>query len=145
MDVNILSEIKGNPEDVYVDPHKTSTYKIFVTTRTSGIKEMTVTFDKNGLPVNYPSFIDELYEFLVSYGMGEIFDENIYGKPLRRIHDLIFCNVTFEEGGREYCYLSDRDYDPGELVIVAAGDDNHDAVVRVESVEYHPAGKAPYP
>lgn len=145
LDVNILSEIKGNPEDVYVDPHKTSTYKILVTTRTSGIKEMTGTFDKNGLPVNYPSFIYELYDFLVSYGMGEIFDENIYGKTRRRIHDLIFCNVTFEEGGREYCYLSDRDYDPGDLVIVPAGEDDHDAVVKVKSVEYHPADKAPYP
>lgn len=145
MDVDMLSDIEGNPEDVYVNPHKTSTYKILVTTRTSGIKEMTGTFDKNGLPVHYPSFIDDLYEFLAFYGMGEIFDENIYGKPRRRIHDLIFCNVIFEEGGREYCYLSDTDYDPGDLVIVPAGEDDHEAVVKVKSVEYHPAGKAPYP
>lgn len=25
------------------------------------------------------------------------------------IHDLIFCNVILEDGGRSYCYLADTD------------------------------------
>lgn len=142
---DVFSDIKGNPADVYTDPCHTSAYRILVTTRNTGTREITGTFDKNGLPVDYPVFIKDLYDFLSFYGIGETFDKNLYGKVRRRIHDLIFCNVVFEEGGREYCYLSDEDYDPGDLVIVPAGEDNHDAVVKVVSVEYHPVTKAPYP
>lgn len=145
MDTEVFSEVKGNPSDVYTDPHHTSVYKILVTTRNTGTREIKGTFDKNGLPEDYPAFIEDLYDFLSFYGIGEIFDKSVYGKVRRRIHDLIFCNVVFEEGGRQYCYLSDEDYDPGDLVIVPAGEDNHDAVVRVESVEYHSAEKAPFP
>lgn len=53
--------------------------------------------------------------------------------------------MTFTEGGKEYCYLSDEDYEPGEFVIVPAGPDNRPKVVRIESVEYHPTNEAPYP
>ncbi len=30
-------------------------------------------------------------------------------------------------------------------MVVFAGKDDHEAVVRIESVEYHPAEEAPYP
>ena len=57
-----------------------------------------------------------------------------------------FCNVEFEEGGRTYCYLADSDeYSVGDLVVVPAGRDNHEAVARIESIEYHPAEEAPFP
>ena len=29
--------------------------------------------------------------------------------------------------------------------MVPAGQDNHEALVRIESIEYHPAAEAPYP
>ena len=53
--------------------------------------------------------------------------------------------MVFTDGGKEYCYLSHEDYDVGDLVVVPAGKDDHEAVVKVESVEYHPAEEAPYP
>lgn len=145
MDVDALSEAEGNPPDVYVDPHRSEHYKILVTTKIGGTREITGTFDKKGLPEDWPEFIDRLYEFLSFYGIGELFNESAYGKVRRRTSDLIFCNVVFDDGGREYCYQSDTEYDKGEYVIVPAGEDNHEEVVRVESVEYHPAEEAPYP
>lgn len=53
--------------------------------------------------------------------------------------------MVFEDRGKEYCYQADEDYDVGDLLIVPAGADNHDAIVRVESIEYHPAEEAPFP
>ena len=31
-------------------------------------------FDKNGLPSDWPEFADEIFSFMRFYGMGEIFD-----------------------------------------------------------------------
>ena len=140
-----LSEAEGNPPDVFVDPFRTEKYKITVTTRRAGTREISGLFDKNGLPKDWSEFSERLLDFLLSYGLGEIFDERAYGKVRRRAGDLIFCNVVFTDGGKEYCYLSHEDHDVGDLVVVPAGKDDHEAVVRVESVEYHPAEEAPYP
>lgn len=145
IDVDAFSEVRGNSPDVYVDPHRSTNYKILITTKNGGTREIDGTFDKNGLPKDWPEFAEDLYNFLSFYGIGEIFDERVYGKTRRRINDLIFCNVVFEDRGKEYCYQADEDYDVGDLLIVPAGADNHDAVVRVESVEYHPAEEAPFP
>ena len=140
-----LSEAEGNPPDVFVDPFRTEKYKITVTTRRAGTREISGLFDKKGLPKDWPEFSQRLLDFLLSYGLGEIFDERAYGKVRRRAGDLIFCNVVFTDGGKEYCYLSHEDHDVGDLVVVPAGKDDHEAVVRIESVEYHPAEEAPYP
>lgn len=145
MDLNALSEARGNPPDVYVDLHHTDRYQILVTTKLGGVRKISGTFDKNGLPKDWPEFADDLYEFLSFYGVGDFFDKRTYGKVRRRNNDLIFCNVVFEDGGKKYCYQSDEDFDVGDFIIVPAGEDNHEAVVRIESVEYHPAEEAPFP
>ena len=145
VDTDVFTSVVGNPPDVFIDPHQTTKYRITVTTKLGGSRITEGTYDKNGLPEDWPEFIERLYEFLTFYGIGEIFDERIYGKPRRRKNDLIFCNVVFTDGGKEYCYLADEDYNVGDLVIVPAGSDNHDAVVRIESIEYHPENEAPFP
>lgn len=146
MDIDVFSEVEGNPPDVVDNPLESKEYTITVFTKHGGERMVTGTFDKNGLPTDWPDFINDIYEFMAFYGLGELFDERIYGKAKRRQSDYIFCNVEFEEGGRTYCYLADSDdYCEGDLVIVPAGPDNHEAVVRIDSIEYHPAEKAPFP
>ena len=146
MDIDVFSEVEGNPPDVVDNPLESKEYTITVFTKHGGERMVTGTFDKNGLPTDWPDFINDIYEFMAFYGLGELFDEKIYGKAKRRQSDYIFCNVEFEEGGRTYCYLADSDdYCEGDLVIVPAGPDNHEAVVRIDSIEYHPAEKAPFP
>lgn len=143
--IDSLSQAKGNPEDAYIDPRKRNHYQIVVTSKLEGEHEIEGSFDKNGLPEDWPDFAEDLCQFLKSYGLGDIFNESIYSKVRRRKDDLIFCNVIFMDRGRQYCYLSDEDHEAGDLVIVPAGDDNYEAVVKVVSVEYHPAAEAPYP
>ena len=128
------------------DPLETKDYKIIIATKHGEKHEITGTFDKNGLPICWPDVIKEIYDFMSFYGIGEIFDKRIFGKAKRRESDLVFCNAVFEDGGRTYCYIADSDdYSEGDLVVVPTGRENREAVVRIESIEYHPAEEAPYP
>lgn len=146
IDVNAFSEVKGNPPDAVDNPLEIKEYTITVVTKHGNERVVTGTFDKNGLPTDWPDYINDIYEFMAFYGLGELFDERVYGKAKRRRSDFIFCNVEFERGGRTYCYLADSDeYCEGDLVIVPAGPDNHEAVVRIESLEYRSAEDAPFP
>lgn len=146
VDVNAFSEIVGNPPDAVEDPMETKEYTIAIFTKHGGKRIVTGSFDKNGLPTDWPSFIDNTFEFIRFYGLGELFDSRIYGNAKRKQSDYIFCNVVFEDGGRTYCYLADSDaYCEGDLVVVPAGSDNHEAVVRIESIEYHSTEEAPFP
>lgn len=146
IDVDAFTEVTGNPPDVVDNPLEIKEYTITVFTKHGDERIVTGTFDKNGLPTDWPDFINNIYEFMAFYGLGELFDERVYGKAKRRQSDFIFCNVEFEDGGRTYCYLADGDeYCEGDLVVVPAGSDNHEAVVRIESIEYHSAKEAPFP
>lgn len=146
LDVTCLSKRKGNSDDTIEDPMEHSDYTITVYTKHGTKRRVKGTFDKNGLPNDWPEFIENIYNFMAFYGVGEIFDERIYGKIRRRKSDYIFCNVEFESGGRTYCYLADSDeYNEGDLVIVPAGLNNHEVVVKIESIEYHPLEEAPFP
>ena len=143
---NAFSNIHGNPPDVIDDPLKTKDYKIIIASKHGEKNTITGTFDKNGLPICWPDVIKEIYDFMSFYGIGEIFDKRIFGKAKRRESDLIFCNVVFDDRGRTYCYIADSDdYTEGDLVIVPTGPENRETVVRIESIEYHPAEEAPYP
>lgn len=146
IDLDAFSEVVGNPPDRVDNPLDIREYTITVTTKYGGGRIVTGTFDKNGLPTDWPDFIDDVYKFMTFYGLGELFDERVYGKTKRRQSDFIFCNVEFEDGGRTYCYLADSDeYCEGDLVVVPTGSDNHEAVVRIESIEYHSTEDAPFP
>ncbi|MBD5383413.1 MAG: hypothetical protein HDR72_00245 [Ruminococcaceae bacterium] len=146
IDVDVFFEVKGNPPDAVDNPLEIKEYTITVVTKHGTERVITGTFDKHGLPTDWSDFINDIYEFMAFYGLGELFDKRIYGKTKRRQSDFIFCNIEFEEGGKTYCYLADSDeYSEGDLVVVPTGRDNHEAVVRIESIEYHSANDAPFP
>ncbi|MDE7360430.1 MAG: hypothetical protein K2N38_00675 [Oscillospiraceae bacterium] len=141
-----LSEIEGDPPDALVDLNESKEYTLTIFTKHGEKRTVSGTFDKNGLPVDWEEFIENIFTFVSSYGYCELFDKTIYGKAKRRKSDLIFCNVTFEDGGQTYSYIADSDdYCEGDLVVVPAGKDNHEAVVIIESIEYHQADDAPFP
>ena len=68
------------------------------------------------------------------------------GRSFRKPNELIFCSVRFDNSSRTYCYLADKDeYEAGDQVVVPAGEDDREAVVEIESIQYLLAEKAPYP
>ena len=75
-----------------------------------------------------------------------MFDSDTYNKPRRRTSDLIFCKVEFDEYGQEYTYIADTDdYKVDDLVVVPAGRNNREAVVKILSIEYRQPEDAPFP
>lgn len=139
--------VKGNPTDIITDPMETKTYTIRILTKHGIEKSVSGTYDKNGLPSKWAEFIEDLRSFIEFYGFpGEMFSERCFGKVRRREGEIIFCDVTFEEGGKKYCYIADTDeFCVGDLVIVPAGVDNHKTVVKIEAVNYYTEDKAPFP
>lgn len=142
----VFSIVEGNPKDVCVDPLRSCDYTIVLTMEKGGKREIHGSYDKRGLPADWPTFAENFYHFLSYYGLGEIFNAAAYGKIRRREGELIFCAVSFEEDGQEYWYMADSDeYEAGDFVQVPAGVDNHVAIGRVESVVYCQKEEAPYP
>ncbi|GMW04540.1 MAG: hypothetical protein AMXMBFR85_05230 [Dehalococcoides mccartyi] len=141
-----FAHTEGNPPDVVFNPLETKDYKITVDCLYGEQKVLTGTFDKNGLPDDFSDFADTVFDFMRFYGMGEILDPAVHGKPLRKKTDYIFCNVQFDDYGKTYCYLSDDDtLEAGDYVVVPVGKDNRETIVQIESIEYHSAEDAPFP
>lgn len=141
-----FTHTEGNPLDVLRNPLETKDYKITVDYLYGDQRVLIGSFDKNGLPDDFPDFAETVFDFMRFYGMGEILDPSVHNKALRKYSDLIFCNVQFEEYGKTYCYLTDDDtLEPEDYVIIPVGKDNHESVAKIESIEYHPAEEAPFP
>lgn len=146
LDVDIFSDVKGNFKDVVRNKDTDNFYTITVLTENGNNREIMGTFDKNGLPKDYPSFIDSLYNFLSYYGIGDIFDDDIYGKVLRRKDELIVCGVVFKNTYKNYYYITDDDsLNVGDFVLVPAGDLNKQTVAQINSKGYYSLENIPYP
>lgn len=142
----LFSNVIGNPSDVVEVPNEMKDYRIVVDYNDGPQKVITGTFDKNGLPEDFGEFIEEVFDFLQFYGIGEIFDPQVYGKAKRRTTDYIYCSVVFEEGTNSYYYLTDDDsISVDDFVVVPAGKDNHEAMVKVVNIEYFGKDEAPFP
>ena len=146
VDIDDFSEIEGNPEDAMDDPMEETEYSIKVYTDQGSIRIAAGSYDKNSLPACWPGFIEEVFNLIAYYGIGELFAEQNYTRPKRRQSDLAFCSVEFEDGGRTYTYIADRDdYSVGDLVVVPVGRQNREKVVRIVSIDYRQRDAAPFP
>lgn len=142
----LFSYTKGNPDDVIETPNETKDYAITVEYKKKPSLTITGSFDKDGLPEDFAEFAETVFGFIRFYGVGEIISPSIYGKKKRRKSEYIFCSVIFEQGQKSYYYLTDDDsIRIGDIVIVPAGEDNHEAFVKVVNIEYFSEENAPMP
>ena len=143
---SLFSSIKGNPPDAIDDPLETKDYTITVDYLYGGQRVISGSFDKNGLPEDFPELAEDIMNFMCFYGMGEILDPSAYGKTLRRPGKYIYLSAFFEDSGKTYYYRTDDDrLKIGDLCIVPVGKDNHEAVVRIEKIEFFSEDNVPLP
>jgi hypothetical protein len=137
-DVDYLFEyIEGNSSDVIKTPNETKEYVLTLDFKKNPQRIIKGTFDKNGLPDDFPDFAESVFSFMRFYGFGEILDPAVYEKVKRRKGQYIYCSVTFEEGNKSYYYIADNDdFNLGDYVIVPVGKDSHTAIVKIVDVEY---------
>ena len=143
---DLFGPIEGNSYDVIDTPNETKDYKITIDCRKNPQRIITGSYNKNGLPEDFANFAETVFDFIRFYGLGEILDPSVYEKVKRRNSQYIFCSVTFGEGYKSYYYLTDDDsMEVGDFVLVPAGKDNHEAVVKVVAIEYFSEENVPLP
>lgn len=104
-------------------------------------------YDCFDLPEGWAAVMEDIWEFVSFYGfVGDMFDPDTYKQRRRRANELIFVYVTFDEYGKEYCYLADEDiYYPGSKVTVPVGIEGRESTAKVARIEYFPKEKGPFP
>lgn len=133
---DLFTYIRGNPEDVIKASNETKDYRITIDYKREGQKIITGSFDKYGLPEDFSEFAKTVFNFVHSYDLGEIFNPSVYGKVKCRKSEYIYCSVMFENGGESYYYLTDdASIKVGDFVIVPAGQDNHEVIVKVVNIQ----------
>lgn len=143
---DLFSYIEGDPDDVIDTPNETKDYTITIEYKKNPSRTITGSYDKNGLPDDFADFAETVFDFIRFYGLGEILDPSVYGKAKRCKSEYIFCSVTFDEGYKSYYYLTEDDsIEIGDFVLVPAGKDEHEAIVKVVNVEYFSEENAPLP
>lgn len=143
---SLFEHIIGNDPDALTDTNETKDYEITVNFHKRQQLVISGTYDKNGLPVDWPEFAENILDFMCFFGIGEIFDPSIYIKAKRKAGDFIFCSVEFDDGGKSYYYLTEDDsLSIGDFVFVPVGKDGHTAIVGIVNIEYFPEDKVPFP
>ncbi len=147
LDADCLFEhIVGNAPDVITDPLETKDYEITVEFKKRPQLVIKGTYDKNGLPSDFPELAEDILDFMQFYGIGEILNPSVYMKAKRKTNDYIFCSVEFSESGKSYYYITEDDtLKIGDDVLVPVGNDGRTAIVKIINIEYFPEDKVPFP
>ncbi len=143
---NLFLQTEGNPPDAVESDANKKTYTIIVNFYNKESLVLKGTFDKKGLPSDYAKFIEEIYDLLAKFGLGDIFDENTYARAKRKKNEYIFCSVIFSEYGKTYYYITDDDdLKTGDPVLVPVGEENLLKPAEIVKIEYFDKSNAPYP
>ena len=145
-DVDMFEDIEGNPSDAMDNPKESKTYTITIDFAHLPSKTITGSFDRRGLPTEWASFANDLREFLLFYGEGELLDHRFYEAQKLCPGDIIYLSVSFGDTYKTYYYKTeDNSIDVGDLVVVPVGTDGKERIVKVVKKEYFQAASLPMP
>ena len=145
-DADMFEDIEGNPSDAMDNPKESKTYTITIDFAHLPSKTITGSFDRRGLPTEWASFANDLREFLLFYGEGELLDQRFYEAQKLCPGDIIYLSVSFGDAYKTYYYKTeDNSIDVGDLVVVPVGTDGKERIVKVVKKEYFQAASLPMP
>ena len=143
---NLFVEFEEKELDAIIPENDEATYTATVDFLRGPSRIVAGRYDKQGLPVDWPEFIEDLYDFMSFYGFGEMFDEKQYGRTYRKTNDYIFLSVRFGEYGKTYYYLTEDDtIQVGDQVVVPVGSEGKERIVEVAKKEYYSSDRVPMP
>ncbi len=143
---NLFIEFNEKDTDVIIPEDEEAKYTVTVDFLRSSSRVISGSYDKQGLPIDWPEFIESLYNFMSFYGFGEMFDESHYGRTYRRKGDYIFLSVRFGDYGKTYYYLTEDDsIEIGDQVVVPVGSDGTERIVEVVKKQYFSVNDVPMP
>ena len=143
----LLIGAPGVPEDLVENSDLKIEFTITLDMKKGPQHTCTGYYDCFDLPEGWAAVMEDIWEFVSFYGfVGDMFDPDTYKQRRRRANELIFVYVTFDEYGKEYCYLADEDiYYPGSKVTVPVGIEGRESTAKVARIEYFPKEKVPFP
>ena len=143
---NLFVEFEEKESDAIIPEDDEATYTATVDFLRGPSRIVAGRYDKQGLPIDWPEFIEDLYDFMSFYGFGEMFDEKQYGRTYRKTNDYIFLSVRFGEYGKTYYYLTEDDtIQVGDQVVVPVGSEGKERIVEVAKKEYYSSDSVPMP
>ena len=135
-DADMFEDIEGNPSDAMDNPKESKTYTITIDFAHLPSKTITGSFDRRGLPTEWASFANDLREFMLFYGEGELLDRSFYEAQKLCPGDIIYLSVSFGDAYKTYYYKTeDNSIDVGDLVVVPVGTDGKERIVKVVKKE----------
>ena len=145
-DADMFEDIEGNPSDAMDNPKESKTYTITIDFAHLPSKTISGSFDRRGLPTEWASFANDLREFLLFYGEGELLDRRFYEAQKLCPGDIIYLSVSFGDTYKTYYYKTeDNSIDVGDLVVVPVGTDGKERIVKVVKKEYFQSSSLPMP
>lgn len=143
---NLFIEFNEKDTDVIIPEDEEAKYTVTVDFLRNSARVISGSYDKQGLPIDWPEFIENLYDFMSFYGFGEMFDQSHYGRTYRKNGDNIFLSVRFGDYGKPYYYLTeDSTIEVGDQVVVPVGNDGTERIVEVIKVQYFSPDDVPMP
>ncbi len=126
---------------------QTHTYTLTVTCHKKKPYQLSGSFDRRGLPMDYPAFIESLRQMLDKAGdAGALFNPGFYGKELPKKGEVIVCSIAFAGSKKTYAYLTeDPDLNVGDRVFIPVGPDNARETGTIVKIDCCLPEKAAYP
>ncbi|MDO5562636.1 MAG: hypothetical protein Q4F74_03390 [Synergistaceae bacterium] len=137
---------RGGSTDSAGDKYEIKEYKITVEYRNSENKILSGTFDRNGLPSDFPRFAALVKEFLRTYSDEEILDPSFYdGRKISK-DKYIYCSVVFNDRSKSYYYrTNDETLKVGDIVEVPVGLDGRTGEARIVEIGRYAEENVPHP
>ena len=140
----IFKQFHEAPADAVEDPLDANEYTLKIFYLYGTPMEIIGIYDREGLPTDWPKFMEELMDFLNFYSAGELMAPGVYAARRRRASDLMYCSVEFDPDGKSYYYISnDPSINEGDIVEVPVGKNNTISTGKVVGVEFFGREDAP--
>lgn len=139
---DVFSRPKGNSVDAVQDDVR-KTYKIVVTRDGGDTSVLEGSFDKDGLPDNWPDFIGRLTDFFQDQSLGVLFDSRVYAKVLRKNNEVAFCGVDIDGVVGTRYYRCGDEICESDTVVVPTPMKHTMAIGRVVEIRHYPKDQIP--
>lgn len=141
-DQSVFSHPKGDSPDTIQNEIR-KTYKIVVTHDDGDTSVLEGSFDKDGLPDNWPDFVGRLTDFFQGQSLGMLFDSRSYNKVLRKSNEVTFCGVDIDGAVGTRYYRCGDEICESDTVVVPTPMKHTMAIGRVVEIRHYPKDRIP--
>lgn len=146
--LDILKKVGFPIKDIYEDEYienENEKFTLAVVYKNKPTKYFAGPYNAFRLPVDFKEFLKAIKDLISTSLNLDLFDMDNFKMP-RKKSDYIFLSVVFSVGGKSYYYLTDDDtLKVGDVVVVPAGINSKENIVKIVKTEFFSKENAPFP